>query len=322
MELLAWIIVLLPVFQISASPVLVTERVQTAEDKGGDEVSAMEVIINVNSVETMPFTSRHSIRFTDIAYSNQRSALICPRGRQCFWPKSSDGAVYIPYVIDPVFSVPQRVQINQALSAISTVTCIVFTPRSRERDYLNFRSLDGCWSSLGRTGGQQDISLSRTGCVQKNIISHEMMHALGFIHEHNRGDRDRYIKVLWDNITPGFESDFVKRVTNNLGTPYDYDSILHYKSGFFAKHSGLKTLVPIPDSNRKIGQSSWLTKTDILKINRLYECKGESKSRASTQTPTTKTTGTTRRATRPVVGPTIEPNTPTGTGQPGEMNRK
>ncbi|MBN3319168.1 ASTL metalloendopeptidase, partial [Atractosteus spatula] len=204
-------------------------------------------------VPAMPFTSSHSIRFTDIAYSNQRSALICPRGPQCFWPKSSDGAVYIPYVIDPEFSVPQRVQINRALSAISTVTCIIFTPRSRERDYLNFRSLDG------------GCNLLQTKCF---------------------------------SVLQGFEDQFVKRVTNNLGTPNDYDSILHYKPGFF-----------------------WLTTTDILKINRLHECKGESKSWASTQTPTTRTTGTTRRATRPVVGPTIEPNTPTGTGRSASSER-
>ena len=32
---------------------------------------------------------------------------------------------------------------------------------------------------------------------------HELFHTLGRIHEHNRPDRDRYIRVLWGNIFPG-----------------------------------------------------------------------------------------------------------------------
>lgn len=34
-------------------------------------------------------------------------------------------------------------------------------------------------------------------------ITHEVMHILGFSHEHTRPDRDRYVTVLWDNIKPG-----------------------------------------------------------------------------------------------------------------------
>lgn len=48
------------------------------------------------------------------------------------------------------------------------------------------------------------VSLAPT-CLQKGrgIVLHELMHVLGFWHEHSRADRDRYIRVNWNEILPG-----------------------------------------------------------------------------------------------------------------------
>ena len=35
------------------------------------------------------------------------------------------------------------------------------------------------------------------------IVMHEIMHALGFYHEHNRPDRNAFVTVQWQNIEPG-----------------------------------------------------------------------------------------------------------------------
>ena len=51
-------------------------------------------------------------------------------------------------------------------------------------------------------GGRQEITLG-SGCRDRGRVIHEIMHALGFYHEHNRPDRDRYIRVLWSNMKKG-----------------------------------------------------------------------------------------------------------------------
>lgn len=60
-----------------------------------------------------------------------------------------------------------------------------------------------CWSTIGRDGGQQVVSLSVDGCLDHGVILHELLHALGFHHEHTRSDRDQYVRINWENVPAG-----------------------------------------------------------------------------------------------------------------------
>ena len=40
-------------------------------------------------------------------------------------------------------------------------------------------------------------------CMLKGTIHHEMLHALGFLHEHVRPDRDQFVTVNHKNIRSG-----------------------------------------------------------------------------------------------------------------------
>ncbi|CAL8238012.1 unnamed protein product [Boreogadus saida] len=43
-----------------------------------------------------------------------------------------------------------------------------------------------------------------------------------------RSDRDKYVRINWRNINRRNAHNFKKQNTNNLNTPYDYTSIMHY----------------------------------------------------------------------------------------------
>lgn len=158
------------------------------------------------------------------------------------------------------------------MDAIELVSCIRFKPRKYAKDYLNIFPGKYCKSHLGRTGGPQPLSLNSRVCFEKGIIIHELLHALGYIHMHNRPDRDKYVKIMWKNIAPQWFSEFDKvnpSNFNHLGTPYDYQSIMHYGATAFTKNGGITILTK---NGEEIGQRFGLSKGDIRRINNKYKC--------------------------------------------------
>uniref|UniRef100_A0AAR2J3S5 Metalloendopeptidase n=1 Tax=Pygocentrus nattereri TaxID=42514 RepID=A0AAR2J3S5_PYGNA len=199
--------------------------------------------------------SRELLVEGDIVLPRTRNALVCP-SNNCFWKKSSNGLVLVPFTVSNDFSSSDRSVIAGAMATFHSKTCIRFVSRTFEADYLSIQSRDGCYSAVGRQGGVQVVSLSRNGCVYHGIAQHELNHALGFYHEHTRSDRDRYVRINWANISPTMQYNFNKENTNNLNTPYDYSSVMHYGKTAFSIN-GQETITPIPDPSR---------------INILYNC--------------------------------------------------
>ncbi|XP_058486173.1 high choriolytic enzyme 1-like [Solea solea] len=199
--------------------------------------------------------------------------------RGCLWPKASDGNVYVPYRISSAYSQGQQNTIVQGLRSFAQSTCIRFTPLQRGmRDFVDIQSQSGCYSFVGRRGNGQVVSLARQGCVFQSVIQHELLHALGFNHEQTRSDRDEHVRIVPQNIIRGMEFNFRKLNTRNLGTPYDYNSVMHY--GRFAFSSNRQpTIVPIPDPNVAIGRANQMSRTDILRVNRLYQCNSNASKR-------------------------------------------
>uniref|UniRef100_A0A1I7WN68 Metalloendopeptidase n=1 Tax=Heterorhabditis bacteriophora TaxID=37862 RepID=A0A1I7WN68_HETBA len=74
-------------------------------------------------------------------------------------------------------------------------------------------------------------------CLADYIIWHEVMHAIGFEHEHQRPDRDSFIHVKYSHVEPGQLGNFEKISSSEVDYPdtYDYKSIMHYDSFAFGK---------------------------------------------------------------------------------------
>ncbi|KAM7164064.1 hatching enzyme 1.2-like [Macrochelys suwanniensis] len=207
----------------------------------------------------------------DITPKRHRNAIVCPFN-WCFWPKSSNGLVVIPYVISSSYTREEKALIVGAIQEYETLTCIHFVDRTTETDYIYISPKDGCWSYFGKVGGSQVVSVQKGGCMRKGIIQHELNHALGMLHEQNRNDRDKYIVIAWQYISPGDFYHFKPTRANNLGLKYDYSSVMHYHRFAFSNTSGKATITPFPDSTVPIGQRFGISNLDVAKINKLYKC--------------------------------------------------
>jgi hypothetical protein len=95
--------------------------------------------------------------------------------------------------------------IERAMDEFHLRTCIKFIRRKSETDYLVILNRDtGCWSYVGRIGGAQNVNFQTPACLTTlGTPIHELMHAVGFLHEQSRYERDSYVTINWKNIAPG-----------------------------------------------------------------------------------------------------------------------
>lgn len=186
-------------------------------------------------------------------------------GAQFRWPNG-----VIPYEIDS--SLPNQQRVTDAIAHWEANTPIRFVLRSTGTftDFVRFQPGGGCSSNVGRRGGQQTITLG-DGCSTGNAI-HEIGHTVGLWHEQSREDRDTWVRIVWANIDPATQHNFLQHIADgdDLGQ-YDYGSIMHYPPSAFSIN-GQDTIVPLqaPPPGVVMGQRDALSAGDIAGVRAMY----------------------------------------------------
>ncbi|XP_040566255.1 astacin-like metalloprotease toxin 5 [Lepeophtheirus salmonis] len=124
------------------------------------------------------------------------------------WPNST-----VPYKIGSGL-IHYSSMIKSAMEHIESNSCVKFVQQSKQKTYLNIvnnKPEYECFTTIGYSTQRENfLHLRLPQCLQFGIIVHELLHALGFDHEHNRYDRDEYIRIHWQNLMPGGISNFYK----------------------------------------------------------------------------------------------------------------
>jgi hypothetical protein len=179
----------------------------------------------------------------------------------------------IPYQISADLPRPERVM--QAIRYFNEKTTVSFVPYEGQPDALVFEPGDEhCYSLLGKIGGMQPIKLS--GECEWNEIAHEIMHALGFVHEQSRTDRDSFVEVLWDDIEEKYRDQFAIVPETFMEAaargPFDYHSIMLYPPTLFAAHAGAPTMRSRTDQPIAPARDG-LSAGDLEKVSAVYPSK-------------------------------------------------
>ncbi|TDZ34450.1 Astacin-like metalloprotease toxin 5 [Colletotrichum spinosum] len=201
----------------------------------------------------------------------------------------------IPYILEKL---PHDLseEIRGAMRHWEQSSCIRFVPKKDQKAWVNFKKYDdGCYSAgLGSPGeGEHVVNLDMPNvwenflslgtykkCLDAGTPGHELGHVIGLDHEHQRPDRDEFIRVLENRIQSDWLDQFAKDPSTNTSVPFDYNSIMLYDSKAFAKTNwrsflfgevSLKhTMETVTD--QKINPWDTPTPSDYRSVNEGYGC--------------------------------------------------
>lgn len=206
--------------------------------------------------------------------------------RDSRYPKTVWKNKRVAFFFDNSTSEKAKSAFRKAAQAWRDNTCIDIYEDTCGLSLDRIRVLGGerCWSHLGRKGGEQNLSIG-TGCETIYSSAHELGHALGFFHTHARHDRNKFVRILTQNIKEGWQKDFhmATTATNfNYHVPFDVGSIMLYTSTTGSANNK-PTVLPVDPLHRNTLGSPFISFYDFLLLNRHYNCTEKCKPKSSAQ---------------------------------------
>ncbi|XP_037297557.1 zinc metalloproteinase nas-28-like [Manduca sexta] len=234
-------------------------------DSASDDI---ESIVKVKNVETTKDEPGFDLTDEEIVKFN-------------IWPQG-----VIPYYID-VYSYNDKVlrdKIRGFLNTVSSITSLNFLelpspPKDEESKwvfFLNRRGLLGCsdHSTKNFTNkGVQKVTLGYDCMSTGGELAEAVLAIAGVPPQHNAPDRDKYIRVVEQNIMPDKRHLFTKLNNNEWlfhDIEYDFASVSHYHSHKYSLNGQATIEMQENYEEYSIGESYTFSAKDILKIKMLY----------------------------------------------------
>ncbi|XP_047490770.1 astacin-like metalloendopeptidase [Penaeus chinensis] len=169
----------------------------------------------------------------------------------------------------------QQLRIRRAMDAIERHTCVRFSPLSAQATFLSVLSNQEhlCWSSHGFPQKKKSITtLDARGCFLHGTLVHELLHAIGLLHMHQRSDRNDHVHIYKENIKRDEIMSFVRLYSETYGLPYDLSSVMHYRNQTSYTSKTAFTMLPRGPGGKNMGQRVDLSPGDVAWVNRMYGC--------------------------------------------------
>jgi len=158
-----------------------------------------------------------------------------------------------------------------AMNEITSRVRVQFVPHALQPDFVVIRDSTINSSPIGRIVGGQFLDIANWNSRFEMV--HELLHVLGFWHEHQRPDRNTFVQIQFANVDPLLAANFqLVPVANTFGFPYDFDSVTHF-AGTEGGIGGATTIVVLPPNQAQqgaIGQRTHLSQGDIDGLRRVY----------------------------------------------------
>lgn len=178
----------------------------------------------------------------------QKGGIIAAAAASSTAPLWTGGNVY--YAFNGNVSAIHRRAFLDAAAEWEAFANIRFIARTAEPNYIMVNDggagLSGGNSAVGMVGGAQALNIG-SNSWNRGTLCHEIGHALGLVHEHQRSDRNSFVTIQTASIIPGTESNFVLLPSSNNQGAYDFLSVMHYRRDTFSTNPGvLDTIAPLP----------------------------------------------------------------------------